>query len=179
MASVRIAGSQLVANDFPPVCAMSGLQAETWRKFTFRETPWWALAFGLIGASAFSTRVTGHLPLTRASSRRVTLLRSFFFAFIPLAIAFWVSSALVAPSLNVDSTRSAISSWLFLAGLASFVVAMPGIVFGRNAFGPTGKVLGQYTSQPPDVDLRRVHPNFVAAVQQLQHSRVPQATNSP
>jgi hypothetical protein len=158
---------------------MTGRQAETWRKFTFRRTPWWALIFGLVGMSAFSTRVTGHLPLTRASSRKVTLLRSFFFVFIPLAVGFWVGSAIVAPNLHVDSTRSAISGWLFLAGLASFFVAVLGIVFGRNAFGPTGKVRVKSGETEPGVELRRVHPNFVGAVQQVQHSRLAQSTSSP
>lgn len=62
---------------------MTGAPAETWRKFTFSTIPAWAVALlpliclGLlplfIGLYAVSRRASGHLPLTRASSRRVAL----------------------------------------------------------------------------------------------------------
>ena len=41
---VQIWASQLAANDFPPVCAMTGRPAETWRKFRFATPPDWAYA---------------------------------------------------------------------------------------------------------------------------------------
>jgi hypothetical protein len=62
--------SQLAANDFPPICVMTGAPAETWRKFRF------------------SRGATGHLPLTRASSRKV-------------AVARWIPVALVIGSVVV------------------------------------------------------------------------------
>jgi hypothetical protein len=82
---VVVWSSQLAANDFPPVCAMTGQPAETWRKFRFSTAPaWWPLlllllctGFGLlivfIALYGVSRRASGHLPLTRASSRRVAL----------------------------------------------------------------------------------------------------------
>ena len=52
---VQIWASQLAANDFPPVCAMTGAPAEAWRKFTFSKTPPWAFwAGGIILARALS-----------------------------------------------------------------------------------------------------------------------------
>src|SRR5256885_14051120 len=42
---VLIWSSQLRANDFPPVCALTGAPAETWHKFRFVTVPGWAYAF--------------------------------------------------------------------------------------------------------------------------------------
>src|SRR5437773_10863820 len=41
---VLIWSSQLRANDFPPVCAMTGAPAEAWHKFRFVTVPGWAYA---------------------------------------------------------------------------------------------------------------------------------------
>jgi hypothetical protein len=82
---VAIWSSQLAANDFPPVCAMTGAPAETWRKFRFSTAPAWAALFLLLLCTGLgllivflaiylvSRRATGYLPLTRAASRRVGL----------------------------------------------------------------------------------------------------------
>ncbi|TMC91495.1 MAG: hypothetical protein E6J12_05000, partial [Chloroflexi bacterium] len=77
---VQIWASQLAANDFPPVCAMTGRPAETWRKFRFATPPDWAYALlalvvlGGIGIIAYaiviasiSRRASGYLPLTKRS----------------------------------------------------------------------------------------------------------------
>jgi len=174
LASVQVWRSQLTANDFPPVCAMTGAPAETWRKFTFTSTPPWAFLLGALGAAAFSSRVTGYLPLTRTSSKRVTIARSVFFGFIPLAILFWVASAMVLPEPNGDATRGAIAGFLFLFGLAAFGIAIIGILVGRNSFGPSGKIIERREYNQPIVELGRVHPVFVGAVQQHQQARAAQ-----
>jgi hypothetical protein len=80
---VQVWSSQLAANDFPPVCAMTGAPAETSHKFSFSTTPAWAVALlplvclGLLplflGLYLVSRRASGRLPLTRASRRRVAL----------------------------------------------------------------------------------------------------------
>ena len=82
---VVVWASQLAANDFPPVCAMTGAPAETWRKFRFSTAPAWAAVFLLLLCTGVgllivflaiylvSRRASGYLPLTRASSRRVGL----------------------------------------------------------------------------------------------------------
>lgn|GEM_PF-2904422 len=73
---VAIWASQLAANDFPPVCAMTGRPAETWREFH-------------LGGFA------GHLPLTRGSSRRLTLALWIPIVLIAVAIALWISAVVV------------------------------------------------------------------------------------
>ncbi|TMG25324.1 MAG: hypothetical protein E6H95_12090 [Chloroflexi bacterium] len=59
---VTIWQSQLTANDFPPVCAMSGQPAETWHKFRFATAPPWAFLLGAIVVAALSRRASGYLP---------------------------------------------------------------------------------------------------------------------
>ena len=88
----------MAANDFPPVCAMTGAPAETWRKFRFSTAPAWAAVFLILLCTGFgllivfvamylvSRRASGYLPLTRASSRRV-------------ALASWVPAGLIVGAL--------------------------------------------------------------------------------
>ncbi len=95
---VLVWSSQLAANDFPPVCAMTGAPAETWRKFRFSTAPAWAAVFLILICTGFgllivfvamylvSRRASGYLPLTRASSRRV-------------ALASWVPAGLIVGAL--------------------------------------------------------------------------------
>jgi hypothetical protein len=57
---VQIWASQLGANDFPPVCAMTGRPAELWRKFNFSTPPRWAyalLVLIVVGGSGSSSQV--------------------------------------------------------------------------------------------------------------------------
>jgi len=175
LANVQVWQSQLVANDFPPVCAVTGAPAEMWRKFTFTNTPAWAFMFGAIGAAAFSRRVSGYLPLTRDASSRITLVRWLFVGLIPVGILFWVASAIASPGPNSsDGTASTISALLFLFGLAAFFFSIVGILLGRNWFGPSARIT-EVRGQPGLlVELRRVHPAFVAAVQQHQQARAAQ-----
>jgi hypothetical protein len=108
--------SQLAANDFPPVCAMTGAPAETWRKFTFSTFPSWAVALlpliclGLlplfIGLYAVSRRATGRLPLTRASSRRVALGAGIPAGLILLAFMLGVAAVIVMAATSTSSTPS-------------------------------------------------------------------------
>jgi len=173
LAKVQVWQSQLIANDFPPVCAMTGAQAEMWRKFTFTNTPAWAFMFGAIGAAAFSSRVSGYLPLTRQASKRITRVRWLFAGLIPLAIVFWVAGGIVVPAGD-DNTRAAIAGVLFLLGFAAILVGIIGILIGRNYFGPGARIIERRGQPEPLVELRRVHPAFVAAVQQHQQARAAQ-----
>jgi len=173
LAKVQVWQSQLIANDFPPVCAMTGAQAEMWRKFTFTNTPAWAFMFGAIGAAAFSSRVSGYLPLTRQASKRITRVRWLFAGLIPLAIVFWVAGGIVVPAGD-DNTRAAIAGVLFLLGFTAILVGIIGILIGRNYFGPGARIIERRGQPEPLVELRRVHPAFVAAVQQHQQARAAQ-----
>jgi hypothetical protein len=172
---VLIWQSQLAANDFPPVCAMTGAPAETWRKFSFSTAPPWAFwVGGLLVAALMSRRASGYLPLTRASVRKLRLFTLTFLGLIPLAVVFWIASG-VTSSLN-NPVWSAITFLLFVLGIASMLVSLIGIVIARRSFGPTGKIFepqpGQYESL---IELRNVHPTFVIATRQLQQARAQSA----
>lgn len=59
-----------------------------------------------------------------------------------------------------------------LAGLSLVFVGLIGIVLLRGLYGPAAVILPQRPGYYGLlVELRRVHPNFVAAVQQHQHAR--------
>ena len=171
---VTIWQSQLTANDFPPVCAMSGQPAETWHKFRFATAPPWAFLLGAIVVAALSRRASGYLPLTRASLKKLRLVTWTFVGLLPLAVVFWVAAALVAPS-DSDPTRSAITGILVLMGFISLIVGLIGVILRARFFGPTGKVMEQQPGYyEPVIELQRVHPNFVAAVRQRQQERAAQ-----
>ncbi len=171
--------SQLAANDFPPVCAMTGAPAETWRKFSFATAPPWAFwVGGLLVAALMSRRASGYLPLTRASAQKLRLFRWSFVGLIPLAVVFWIAGALT--SSRNDPFWSAIGFLLFMMAAGSVALGVIWIVILRRLFGPTGKVLepqpGHYESL---IELRNVHPKFVIAVQQLQYARAQSAYSAP
>ncbi len=174
MANVQVWQSQLIANDFPPVCAMTGVPAEMWRKFTFTNTPAWALMFGAIGAAAFSRRVSGYLPLTRQASKRITTMRWVFAGVAAAAVLFWIAGGVVAPSGD-DQTRSTIAGVLFLLGSVVFLAGIIGIFVTRSYYGPSARIIDRGGQPQPLIELRRVHPAFVAAVQQLQQARAAQS----
>ena len=171
LANVKVWQTQLMRNDFPPVCAMTGAPAEMWRKFTFTNTPAWAFMFGAIGAAAFSRRVSGYLPLTKRSSQRITRVRWLFAGFIPLAVLLWIAAAIAAPADQTDSTRNTIAGVLLLLGVVALLVALVGLVVARSSFGPTARIMERRGQPEPLIELRRVHPAFVAAVQQHQQAR--------
>ena len=162
-------------NDFPPVCAVTGAPAEMWRRFTFTNTPPWALMFGAIGAAAFSSRVSGYLPLTRQASKRITFWRWIFFGLIPLAVLFWVVAAIVAPSNDApNQTAGVVAVVLLLLGVAALLAALIGAVVVRSSVVPGARIIDRRGQPEPLVELRRVHPAFVAAVQRLQQERAAQ-----
>ena len=198
MAEVQVWSSQLAANDFPPVCAMTGRQAETWRKFTFSTPPAWAYALlvlvclgviGLLVAAAIiyavSGRASGHLPLTRGSSRAIGLA-----TWVPLSLilgAFVLMSAVVAAAIaNVDAgdqNAGTIGGLLFLLAGFALALGLVGRLVIMRLVGPRGKV---HPLQPGYYDrlvvVSNVNPVFVAAVQQHQHARAAQIaapTQSP
>jgi hypothetical protein len=157
--------SQLAANDFPPVCAMSGAPAETWRRFSFSTSPGWSFwVGGLMAAALTAQRASGYLPLTRASRQKLRALTWGTVALLPLAVLMFVI-ALVLPGSTATFA-------LFMLGLAVFFVGLIAALIVRQTYGPTGKVFEPQPGQNQSlVGLNNVHPEFVRAVQQLQHSR--------
>ena len=171
LASVQVWQAQLAANDFPPVCAMTGQPAEMWRKFTFTKTPPWAFFVGgVLLSAALAERVTGYLPLTHASAKKVNTLRWIFAGLIGLGFLLWVLSFVVAAN-----TTGPGFGLLFLAGLGAMFGGLIGLWFGRAMLGPTAKLFdvqpGQYQRL---IQINNVHPAFVAAVQQHQQARAAQ-----
>jgi hypothetical protein len=184
---VQVWASQLAANDFPPVCAMTGRPAETWRRFTFSTPPPWAYALlvlvlcGLLGLilagviiTAVSIKASGHLPLTRASSRLAGLI-----LWVPAGLilgGFGLWTAVVAAAVaNVDAgdpNAGAVGGLLFLFGL---LIVLAGLI-ARLVVLPLTVPRGRVTEPPMPyndklVELRNVHPAFVAAVQQVHQAR--------
>jgi hypothetical protein len=183
---VQVWASQLAANDFPPVCAMTGRPAETWRKFTFSTPPAWTYALlvliclGAIGLAiaaiviyAVSERATGHLPLTRASRRTVGLAVWLPISLIIASPVSWVIAIFAGSATSGTSPIPFLilvgGFFLLLAGLVGRLVAMPFIC-------PRGKVYPlQYGQYDRLVEISNVAPAFVAAVVQHQHARFAQA----
>jgi hypothetical protein len=163
---------------------MSGRPAETWKRFKFTTAPTWTYwllllvcAGGLgfiayaIATTAVAQRASGYLPLTHSSSRTATLS---FWVPTGLLIA-WIVTWAVAAGIGFSSTDPNVSTiggvsfglgFLFLgAGLVGRLIVAP---FLR----PRAKVMEIAPGQNDRiVELRNVHPNFVGAVNQVQHSR--------
>ena len=187
--SVSIWASQLAANNFPPVCAMTGRPAETWRKFNFSTPPQWAYAllalivFGGIGIIAYaivinvvSQKASGYLPLTKSSRNRLNAYLWTVVALLPLSFVF-VIGGLVIASGN-DATTSAIGTVVALLGVLMFIGFVVGALL-RRLFGPGATVRepapGQYDKI---VELKRVHPAFAAAVANQHASWMANSTGS-
>ncbi len=191
---VQVWASQLAAGDFPPVCAMTGAPAETWRKFRFNSPPAWAVVFVFlicVGIGFFvsiplsylvSRRTGGRLPLTHRSNRLLELPKRAAIAFLALSAVLWIITA-VAFTRPYDVANP----WPQLIGVVVVNIAILTLVFGvvllegallvRFPFGPGAKVMKQMPGQPDRlVELVRVHPAFVAAVREMQSAPPPQST---
>jgi hypothetical protein len=169
---------------------MSGRPAETWRKFRFTTPPVWTyallvlLCLGVIGIaiaaviiSLVSERATGHLPLTR-SSRRLADLAIWVPAALLIAAVFLWTGVVGAASLQVDAFDANAGGVAGVALLIGALLLVGGIV-GRLVVTPLVVPRGKVTPQQPGyydrlVELRNVHPAFVAGVQQMHYARAGQ-----
>lgn len=171
---------------------MTGRPAETWKKFNFATPPGWAYALlflvclGGIGIAAFavvvalvSQRASGHLPLTRSSARTVTLA---FWIPIGLLIAWpvaWAIAAIFGFGFS-DSTSSTIAGVFFWFGVLFLIAGLVGRLVITRLISPQAKVMELPPGQTDRiVELRNVHPVFVAAVQQRQQARAAQYAHAP
>ena len=158
---------------------MTGRPAETWRKFTFSTPPQWAYAllalivFGGIGIIAYalvinvvSQKASGHLPLTKASNNRLNAYLWTVVGLLPLSFVLMIGGLVIASSQ--DATAQGIGIIVVVLGVLMFIAFLVGLIV-RRWIGPGATVRepapGQYDKV---VELRRVHPAFVAAVAQ-QH----------
>jgi hypothetical protein len=166
---------------------MTGRPAETWRRFRFATPPQWAYALlilvclGGLGFIAFAIvmavvaqRASGYLPLTRASSTTVSLALWVPVALLIAAPTCWVI-AIIAGSSSSDTTAG-VFIWLgigcLLAGIVGRLVVTP-------LLSPRARVMEIAPGQTDRiVELRNVHPMFIAALQQQQQARAAQAAAS-
>jgi len=178
---VTVWQSQLAANDFPPVCVMTGAPAETWRRFKFSTAPPWAIwVGGVLVASILARRASGYLPMTRASVQRLRLARWSPVALLAVAFLCWILAVIVGAAGGNDSTTSSIAGFLFIVGSLLLLIGLIGLVVVQAAYGPTARVMEQQPGQyEPVVELRRVHPNFVNAVRQMQAARAAHHPSQP
>lgn len=188
---IRIWASQLAANDFPPVCAMTGRPAEMWRKFRFATPPQWAYALlvlvclGGIGiviyavvVNTIAQRASGYLPLTHAARRRVELAIWTPVGLIVAWIVLWIVAVVVSPTSN-DQTGSGLALALFLLGALALIAGLTGRLVIMRFLVPQARVSEPQPGQLDKiVELRNLHPNFVQAVQQAQQARLAKSTGS-
>jgi hypothetical protein len=163
---------------------MSGRPAETWRKFKFATPPGWAywllllICAGGIGFIAYAIaiaavaeRASGYLPLTRSSSRMVTLA---FWVPTGLLIA-WVAAWVLTVILAWTTTDPNVTTiaWVFFGlGFLFLAAGLAGRLLISPFIRPRGKVMPIAPGQSDRiVELRNVHPNFVTAVNRVQPSR--------
>jgi hypothetical protein len=164
---------------------MTGRPAETWKKFKFATPPDWTYALlvltclGGLGFIAFtivvavvSERASGFLPLTRSSSRTVALA-----FWIPLALLIawpicWGLALITAGDPNASGTTGALV-WL---GIFFLGAGMIGRLVVTRFVSPRAKVMelapGHFDRI---VELRNVHPLFVASVLQRQQAQASQS----
>jgi hypothetical protein len=188
---VQVWASQLAANDFPPVCAMSGQPAETWRKFKFATPPTWAYALlvlvclGGLGIILYAVVITlvsqkaaGFLPLTRTSSRTVALAIWVPAGLLIAWVVLWVLAAAIGLPSS-DSTALTIAAIMFWVGLLLLSAGLVGRLLVMRMICPRGKVTEPQPGQLDKlVELQNVSPIFVAAVHQLQAARIAQTAGS-
>jgi hypothetical protein len=183
---VQVWASQLAANDFPPVCAMTGAPAQTWRKFRFSSPPQWAYALyvlvilGLIGMivaavvmSAVSQRASGYLPLTRGSRRLVGLALWVPIGLMVGAVVLWTIVPIGAAA-NVDAgdtNAGGVAGIVLLVGALLLVAGLIGRLVVTPLVCPRARVIVQPGYYDKLVEIRNVHPAFVAAVNQVQQAR--------
>jgi hypothetical protein len=168
---------------------MTGAPAETWRKFRFSSPPPWAYALyvlvilGILGMivaaalmSAVAQRASGFLPLTRGTLRLVGLAIWVPIGLMIGAVALWivVPIAAVASIDATDPNAGTVAGLSLLLGALLLVVGLIGRLVVTPLVCPRARV-----TQPPGyydklVEIRNVHPAFVAAVNQMHQARAAQ-----
>jgi hypothetical protein len=171
---------------------MSGRPAETWRRFRFVTPPTWAYSLLLlicagglgfiayaIASAAVAERASGYLPLTRSSSRTVTLAFWVPTGLLIAWIAAWVLTIVLAWT-TTDPNVSTIAWVSFGLGFLFLASGLTGRLLVSPFIQPRGKVMPIAPGQNDRiVELRNVHPNFVSAVKQIQPVAVARSPQVP
>ncbi len=159
---------------------MTGAPAETWYKVGFKTVPGWATATNLLGFTQLHPiapvveelsmrRAKGSLPMTRRSRQKLLLVNWSIFALIPLTLVLWGAAAVIASNSGPESTWVGV---LVVSGLITVMAGLIGLVGVLPLIGPAGSVMAKGEGDHDSlVELRRVHPAFVAAVNQQHANR--------
>jgi len=187
---VQVWASQLWANDFPPICAMTGRPAETWRKFKFSTPPTWAyillflICLGGLGLIAYAVTITlvaqrasGYLPLTRTASQTVSLTTWVPGGLLVGTVFLWFV-ALVVGIFATGSTASTVIGVLLILSVLTLLGGLVGRLVVKPLVCPRAKVMELAPGQTDRiVELRNVSAPFVDAVRRLQQGRAAQYTS--
>jgi len=169
---------------------MTGQPAETRRRFRFIRPPAWSSVFLLLmcvgigfvvsGILIFlvAQKVSGVLPLTSRSDRRLSRMLQISIAVLAVVGVMWIMALVLSTTGNPLAQLMALLLVSF--GLMAFLLGFTGLQVGlqilRPVFGPTAMVLARQPGQTQTwLELRNVHPAFVAAVEQSRAGRVSQS----
>ena len=165
---------------------MTGRPAETWRKFRFWTPPPWAYALlvlvllelpGLIVAAivtaAVSEKATGFLPLTRSSRRLVGLAFWVPIGFIIASVTLWtlVIAAALAGVDSSDPAAGGAAGALIGVGVILLMFGLIGRLVMTPLLSPRARVTVAPGYHDKLVEIRNVHPAFVAAVVAIHQQR--------
>lgn len=166
---VTIWASQLRRGGLPAVCVKTGQPADDWMWVSFRTTPPWTRLLLFIGLLPYliarvttGVQASGHLPTVKSVAwRRMACLIGG-----PVAVVIGVMVIALGSAFNSGATLAA-GALLFVAGI--------GLLIGFRVLSPWA-VVRKPQGYPHDrvVVLRRVHPNFVRAVQWQQQAAIQQ-----
>jgi hypothetical protein len=110
--------------------------------------------------------------MTSRSRRRLLLINWSIFGLIPLTLVLWVAAAVVAANFGSESPSVGA---LVVSGLVTVMAGLIGLVVVLPHVGPAGNVMARQRGYHDNlVELRRVHPAFVAAVNQMHAYRAAQ-----
>ena len=156
---------------------MTGAPAETWRKFRFATAPIWARALSVLGAVIAAERASGFLPLTKASSRLVGFARWIPRGLMIGSVLLWIAIVIGAvASVGATAPNAGdIAGMLVFVGLLLLVGGLVGRFVAMPLICPRGRVTVPPGYRDKLVELRNVHPAFVATVMQIHLERVQQA----
>jgi len=184
---VVIWAAELARGMLPPVCVRSGRPAETALRYRFVSRSDGRLkenveAYGDLlevitgGALAvppgaidaiMANRVSGLMPLTRAQRRLVLVIRR--------AEALGLSGGVMVLAgiiLAFTGLLPVVGVLLIAVGSLLFLAEVLWMFTGRPFFGPKGRVLEAPRGGDHIVELRRVHPDFAAAVRRMRAAAV-------
>lgn len=170
---IRVSPRQFEAGDFPPVCAFTGHPAETTGRVLCVEPGDWIVIVIWLAIGIFVPRwkprvAVGRLPFTLQARKAFSLADTAIWTGALLTILAEIAGIWVFLSTK-DPDIVAIARTLMVIGVVTAAAFLTGIVLSRAVL-PHGFVLYPEGSAERVVELRRVHPVFVAAASQHQRS---------